>query len=328
MSEEADRLSLFTRPGKGWRGDLEGFVRQRKGSLGRGGDGPAGSSALPAPHRRGRGAGLAARPAAAAGAQVGTVRRRRPRGRGLDESRRCSSGAPARSELLPQLTCRGWRKVPSSSRGAGCGGRGRRSRRPRSEGRLAAGRRGAQASSPARPGGRRPVGGRGGRQSRPGAGPIGARRDGRGGAAVEPGERESTDTQGARSRLPAGGGRRHRGIWGGLAQVYPEAAEQRGWTPRILNVLAAAADADPLEAARLQRTFPLCRDRGRAPRVRLGAHDHVLSLPPSPAPAHQRDRVPLRRGVADHRGETRQAGVSWKTRLLAESWTRRRCWPR
>jgi transposase-like protein len=70
--------------------------------------------------------------------------------------------------------------------------------------------------------------------------------------AVESGYRESTDSWAAilrdlkRRGLPApklviGDG--HLGIWGALAAVFPEAAEQRCWNHRILNVL----DKPPLK---------------------------------------------------------------------------------
>lgn len=83
---------------------------------------------------------------------------------------------------------------------------------------------------------------------------IGAQRDGRQVVlTVEPGERESTDTWAALfrdrkarglacPRMAVGDG--HLGIWGGLVQVYPEAAEKRGWNPRILNVLAKRRSAE------------------------------------------------------------------------------------
>lgn len=64
--------------------------------------------------------------------------------------------------------------------------------------------------------------------------------------AITPGYRESTESwsavlrelkrRGLRApRLVLGDG--HLGIWSGLAQVYPEAEEQRCWNHRILNVL-------------------------------------------------------------------------------------------
>jgi putative transposase len=63
---------------------------------------------------------------------------------------------------------------------------------------------------------------------------------------VAPGTRESCESWGELlgdlrvrglrcPRLVIGDG--HLGIWGGLREVYPEAAEQRCWTHRILNIL-------------------------------------------------------------------------------------------
>ncbi len=81
--------------------------------------------------------------------------------------------------------------------------------------------------------------------------------------AVAPGHRESAESWGALlrdlrdrgmpcPRLVIGDG--HLGIWGGLREVYPEAAEQRCWNHRILNILdtlprAQHAAAKPLLTA-------------------------------------------------------------------------------
>ncbi len=64
--------------------------------------------------------------------------------------------------------------------------------------------------------------------------------------AMAPGARESQESWGellrdlrargmACPRLVIGDG--HLGIWSGLREVYPEAAEQRCWNHRILNIL-------------------------------------------------------------------------------------------
>jgi putative transposase len=76
---------------------------------------------------------------------------------------------------------------------------------------------------------------------------VAALRDGRKVVlAVESGSRESTEAWAAVLRdLKARGlscprlvvGDGHLGIWGGLAQVFPEAKEQRCWNHRIMNVL-------------------------------------------------------------------------------------------
>ena len=64
--------------------------------------------------------------------------------------------------------------------------------------------------------------------------------------AVRPGHRESTESWSAVLRdLQARGmnapklviGDGHLGIWGALCNVYPEAAEQRCWNHRIVNIL-------------------------------------------------------------------------------------------
>jgi transposase-like protein len=81
--------------------------------------------------------------------------------------------------------------------------------------------------------------------------------------AVSPGARESVESWAALLRdLRARGmrcprlviGDGHLGIWGGLSQVYPEAAEQRCWNHRLLNLLdklphAQHAAAKPLLTA-------------------------------------------------------------------------------
>jgi transposase-like protein len=47
----------------------------------------------------------------------------------------------------------------------------------------------------------------------------------------------------------------HLGIWGALSQVYPEAAEQRCWNHRILNVLDKVAKRDQAQAKCLLSTI-------------------------------------------------------------------------
>jgi putative transposase len=86
--------------------------------------------------------------------------------------------------------------------------------------------------------------------------------------AVTPGARESSESwatllRDLRSRgmpcprLVIGDG--HLGIWGGLRQVYPEAAEQRCWNHRLLNVL------DKLPRARQAAAKPLLTAIAYAP---------------------------------------------------------------
>ena len=55
-------------------------------------------------------------------------------------------------------------------------------------------------------------------------------------------------------RLVVGDG--HLGIWGGLAEVYPEAEEQRCWNHRILNVLDKLPKKRQAEAKALLCPIP------------------------------------------------------------------------
>jgi len=48
----------------------------------------------------------------------------------------------------------------------------------------------------------------------------------------------------------------HLGIWGGLAEVYPEAEEQRCWNHRILNVLDKLPKKRQAEAKALLCPIP------------------------------------------------------------------------
>ena len=203
----------------------------------------------------------------------GTVRRRRPRGRGLEarfESRRLplfKRRTREVAELLPQLYVQGLAEGAVELARRGLRGAGA-PLAASSIARLKAGWQLADAAFKRRPlhdlevgdlwvdGGYVKAG-----LERDQAAllvAIGARRDGRQVVlTVEPGERESTDTWAALFRDRKARGRAcprvvvgdgHLGIWGGLAQVYPEAAEQRGWNPRILNVLAKRPKRRPAEA--------------------------------------------------------------------------------
>ena len=211
----------------------------------------------------------------------GTVRRRRPRGRRLEarfESRRLPlfKRRPREvAELLPQLYVQGLAEGAVELARRGLRGAGA-PLAASSIARLKAGWQLADAAFKRRPRHDLEVGDRWGDGGDVKAGlerdqaallvAIGARRDGRQvGLTVEPGERESTDTWAALRRDRKARGRAcprvvvgdgHRGIWGGLAQVYPEAAEQRGWPPRILNVLAKRPKRRPAEAQRLLTPSP------------------------------------------------------------------------
>jgi putative transposase len=129
---------------------------------------------------------------------------------------------------------------------------------------------------------------------------VAALRDGRKVVlAVESGPRESTEAWSATLRdLKQRGlncpkvviGDGHLGIWGALANVYPEAQEQRCWNHRIVNVLAKVPDKDQAtakeiltaipyaetkeEAARKKRVFQeWCAKRGHEPAAQLLDHD-------------------------------------------------------
>jgi len=103
---------------------------------------------------------------------------------------------------------------------------------------------------------------------------IAALRDGRKVIlAVEAGTRESTESWSAMLRdLKARGlncprlvvGDGHLGIWGGLAQIFPEAQEQRCWNHRILNVLDKLPKKDQPAAKELLTAIPYAPTREEA----------------------------------------------------------------
>lgn len=172
---------------------------------------------------------------------------------------------------------------------------------------------------------------------------IGATSDGqKHGLAVESGERESVeawlrvlrDLKGrglpAPRPLVADG---HLGIWGALAQLWPQTREQRCWNHKMVNVLDQVPRrhqpvvkawlrrlmyAEPREACEQLRRQRVAQFRKLVPKAMetlergLGASGDVLcaSQGALEAPAHdQRDRVPLRgRAAPDHGRETLQAG--------------------
>jgi putative transposase len=93
--------------------------------------------------------------------------------------------------------------------------------------------------------------------------------------AVESGYRESTESWAAILRdlkrrglagpkLVIGDG--HLGIWGALAAVFPEAAEQRCWNHRLLNVLDKLPLKRQAEARRLLTKIPYADTRAEAER--------------------------------------------------------------
>ena len=125
-----------------------------------------------------------------------------------------------------------------------------------------------------------------------------------------PGYRESTESwfevlRGLKERglecprLVIGGG--HLGIWGALRNVYPEAAEQRCWNHKILNVLDKLPKREHAQAKLLLCRIPYSQSRKEAERLRsifstwcherahqgasealervLGANGHLLRFP-------------------------------------------------
>jgi transposase-like protein len=103
---------------------------------------------------------------------------------------------------------------------------------------------------------------------------IAALRDGRKVVlAVESGCRESTASWSAvlrdlkqrgmnGPRLVVGDG--HLGIWGALANVYPEAEEQRCWNHRMVNVLDRVPKKDQAAASKLLKLIPYAPTREKA----------------------------------------------------------------
>ena len=58
------------------------------------------------------------------------------------------------------------------------------------------------------------------------------------------------------------------GIWGALPNVYPEAAEQKCWNHKILNVLDKLSKSQQEPASELLRRIPYSDTRRRAQRLR------------------------------------------------------------
>ena len=67
-------------------------------------------------------------------------------------------------------------------------------------------------------------------------------------------------------RLVVGDG--HLGIWGALRNVYPQAAEQRCWNHKIVNVLAKLPKRQQDQAKLMVRTIPYAPTRTEAERLR------------------------------------------------------------
>ena len=58
------------------------------------------------------------------------------------------------------------------------------------------------------------------------------------------------------------------GLWGALAQVFPEAAEQRCWNHRIVNVLDKISKKEQPQARLLLKTIPYAETREEAERLK------------------------------------------------------------
>ena len=74
-------------------------------------------------------------------------------------------------------------------------------------------------------------------------------------------------------RLVVGDG--HLGIWGALRNVYPQAAEQRCWNHKIVNVLAKLPKRQQDQAKLMLRTIPYAPTRTEAERHQDGVHQVV-----------------------------------------------------
>jgi putative transposase len=107
---------------------------------------------------------------------------------------------------------------------------------------------------------------------------IAALRDGRKVVlAVSPGQRESTDTWSAILRdlkqrglncpkLVVGDG--HLGIWGALANIFPEAKEQRCWNHRIMNILDKMSKQQQAQARVLLTRIPYAKTQEEAEKLK------------------------------------------------------------
>lgn len=95
--------------------------------------------------------------------------------------------------------------------------------------------------------------------------------------AISPGHRESTETWSAILRdlkqrglncpkLIMGDG--HLGIWGALANVFPEAKEQRCWNHRIMNILDKISKRQQAQARVLLTRIPYAKTREEAEKLK------------------------------------------------------------
>ena len=89
-------------------------------------------------------------------------------------------------------------------------------------------------------------------------------------------------------RLVVGDG--HLGIWGALRNVYPQAAEQRCWNHKIVNVLAKLPKRQQDQAKLMLRTIPYAPTRTEADR-RRAFWGHLRTTNPVESPFAAPDRV-------------------------------------
>ncbi len=78
-------------------------------------------------------------------------------------------------------------------------------------------------------------------------------------------------------RLVVGDG--HLGIWGALRNVYPQAAEQRCWNHKIVNVLAKLPKRQQDQAKLMLRTIPYAPTRTEAERLRTVSPGGAATTP-------------------------------------------------
>ena len=67
----------------------------------------------------------------------------------------------------------------------------------------------------------------------------------------------------------------HLGIWGALRNVYPQAAEQRCWNHKILNVLDRLPKRHQEEAKLMLRRIPYAQAQREAVRAQDGLYPVV-----------------------------------------------------
>ena len=94
-------------------------------------------------------------------------------------------------------------------------------------------------------------------------------------------------------RLVVGDG--HLGIWGALRNVYPQAAEQRCWNHKIVNVLAKLPKRQQDQAKLMLRTIPYAPTRTEAERLRTVLDDNLAFYVPNSKLSYIQSDLPLYR---------------------------------